>query len=472
MPVMFTLEAGETIAGRRLVKPLSEGGMGEVWLANKIELDKLVVLKFILPQFAAQAHFRALFEQEAKMVAKLDHPNIVRVFDSGRITHARGDILWFEQEYVRGEDLARLRQRLPNGFPIPLAIFIISEALKGLLFAHEYCAPDGTPQPIIHRDIKPHNVLVAYEGSVHLVDFGIAKMRTADNTPTMSGIKGTLGFIAPEHVMGLPPDNRSDLFSMGLVFWEVLGGQRLFAADNDQAVLWKTAECIIPPLAQHGVTVPQEVELIVRRLLARDPNDRYQTARQALDDLRRAPGGRDAGSLELKAYLAPIAAASLPTPTPRFEGSSVGGTPVSGGTAVVGGTRRTLSGPPRGEVATAASRPGSRKALVIGGVAVVVLGGALAALVLRGDGGGQPTPVPTPVGAPVVRATPPDAPSMTSIADASAHAMAALVLIPDAPPLAPPDAAPEKTRTKIVKPKPRPAGDDNSEGLRLKLPGD
>ena len=309
---MAILEPGQDFGVYRLVSALSRGGMGEVWRALKLgpsgsDWSRQVALKIILPGLSDSARFTEMFVTEARIAAGLVHANIVNVSDFGR----EGGIFWLEQELVDGEDLARLLDRTPGGFPLPLALHVVIEAMKGLAYAHDHRLPDGRSQTVIHRDIKPANVLVAREGHVKLTDFGIAKALSGSN-PSMTELKGTIGYIAPELLEGQAPTTRSDLFAMGLIFWELLCGKKLFAGDNEAAKLMKTFECVVPTLAEQGVWVPPQVEAILRRLLARSPAARYATGEAALAELLEAPAARQATSLDLKAYLATLGVSSLP----------------------------------------------------------------------------------------------------------------------------------------------------------------
>src|SRR5215471_17035535 len=234
---MAILEPGQDFGPYRLVSTLSRGGMGEVWRALKLgpsgsEWTRQVALKVILPGLSDSARFTEMFVSEARLAAGLTHSNIVNVSDFGR----ERNVFWLELELVDGEDLSRLIERAPSGFPLPLAMYVTIEAMKGLAYAHNHRLPDGRPQCVIHRDIKPANVLVGREGQVKITDFGIAKaLSTSKNSATE--LKGTIGYIAPELLQGLPPTTRTDLFAMGLVFWELVTGRKLFTGENEAAKL-------------------------------------------------------------------------------------------------------------------------------------------------------------------------------------------------------------------------------------------
>jgi len=309
---MAILEPGQDFGAYRLVAALSRGGMGEVWRALKLgpsgsDWSRQVALKVILPTLSDNKRFTDMFLTEARLAAGLAHANIVGVSDFGR----EGQVFWLEQELIDGQDLARLLERTPSGFPLHLGLFVVIEAMKGLAYAHSHSLPDGRPETVIHRDIKPANVLVAREGHVKLTDFGIAKALSGSN-PSITELKGTIGYIAPELLQGQAPSARSDLFAMGLIFWELLTGRKLFDGDNEAAKLMKTFECVVPTLAEVGVGAPPAVEHILRRLLAREPSGRYASAEEALGDLLSAPSARLATSLDLKAFLAHLGVSSLP----------------------------------------------------------------------------------------------------------------------------------------------------------------
>jgi serine/threonine protein kinase len=309
---MGVLRPGQRFRELRLETLISRGGMGEVWLAVREGPEgfrRELALKVILPTLADQERFVALFLDEARIAARLDHPNIVPALNCGR----EGELLWIEQQYVAGLDLRRLLVTA-GPLPVPLAAFVVVEVLKGLDYAHDWRGTDGKPFRIVHRDVKPHNVLISYDGQVRLTDFGIAKA-LAETHVTKSEIKGTAGYIAPEVLAGQPATARADLFAVGLVFWESLTGHRLFEGETEEVRLRRTLECVVPPLAEHGVTVPSEIEAVLRRLLARDPADRYPTAGDALRALLAVSVVREVSSLDLRAHLESVARVTPPVST-------------------------------------------------------------------------------------------------------------------------------------------------------------
>lgn len=312
MEVVGVLRPGQTFGDYRLEAQISHGGMGAIWRARKLGPEgwsKTVALKVILPTLDDEERFAQMFLAEARIAAALDHVNVVPVFAFGR----QAELLWLEMEYVHGRDLRDVLQRLGSGLPLPVALFVVAEALKGLAYAHERRSADtGQPLGIVHRDVKPHNVLISAEGAVKLTDFGIAKLTTG-HTGSESTIKGTAGYIAPELLDGGAATQRSDLFGIGLVMWECLTGRKLFDGETDAVRLKRAYDCRVPPLADVGVRAPAAVEAIVRQLLARDPAARYATAAEALAAVLAAPDGRAASSVELKTLVAPVMPAELPS---------------------------------------------------------------------------------------------------------------------------------------------------------------
>lgn len=314
------LKAGQGFGAYRLEELVSRGGMGEVWRATKLGdggWSKEIALKVILPTIADQDRFTELFLAEARIAAQLDHPNIVPVFAYGR----EEGLVYFEQELIRGGDL---RQLITGGpLPVMLALYVAAEVLKGLSYAHERRDASGRPLGLVHRDVKPHNVLVSTEGSVKLSDFGIAKAVLGQRGPTVSDLKGTAGYIAPETLEGQPTTQQSDLFAVGLVLWELLVGTKLFDGESEVVRMKRTLDCRLPALASVGVTAPPAVDALLRRLVAKAPAARIASAALALEALLAIPGARAVNSLDLRKFLAARHVESLersatPAPVPAL----------------------------------------------------------------------------------------------------------------------------------------------------------
>ncbi len=261
------------LGGRyELLRRLAQGGMASVYLARDRQLDRHVALKMLHPQFAADPTFAERLRREAHAAAGLSHPNIVGVYDWGR----QGERYFIVMEYVSGHSLAEIIAA--RGALDPKAAAAVAfEVAAALAFAHR----DG----IVHRDVKPPNVLLSADGHVKVTDFGIATMmgagRSAGLTETGT-VVGTASYLSPEQARGEPTDARSDLYSLGVVLYEMLAGSPPFRGDTPVAVAYQHVQDPPPPLGQVGANVPRALERITMRLLAKDPEDRYSRA----EDLR------------------------------------------------------------------------------------------------------------------------------------------------------------------------------------------
>jgi serine/threonine-protein kinase len=271
----------------RLVRRLAVGGMAELFLAKALSLhsfEKLVVVKRILPQFADNEDFIDMFLDEARLAAQLRHPNIVQVYDIGEDQGSQ----FFTMEYIHGQDLRRLGRNLSKqGRTLPLehVLSIIIGTAAGLHHAHKSADMSGHPMNIVHRDVSPANILVTYEGGVKLVDFGIAKARTAQVTTAAGTLKGKIPYMSPEQCRGEALDSRSDLFSLGTLLWEFTVGQRLFRGDSEFATLHKISNEEAPAPRSIVPDYPEELERIVLKALQRDREKRYQTGQELQIDL-------------------------------------------------------------------------------------------------------------------------------------------------------------------------------------------
>lgn len=272
--------SGTRLGKYQLLRRIATGGMAEIFLARAQAMhgfEKQVVLKRILPQHASSDDFIRMFLAEARLAATLHHPNIVQVYDIGEEAGA----YFFTMEYIQGEDLRRLvRAARRKQTPIPLAhiLHIIMGMAGGLHHAHEKIGTDGLPLGIVHRDVSPSNVLVTYEGDVKVVDFGIAKAAAAQNSTMAGTLKGKIPYMSPEQCRGELVDRRSDIFSIGTLLWELTTGKRLFAGENEFAILNRVAKADVPPPSSVRPEYPPELEAIVMRALSVDPENRYPTA--------------------------------------------------------------------------------------------------------------------------------------------------------------------------------------------------
>jgi serine/threonine-protein kinase len=274
-----------------LLDRIGAGGMAEVFRAVMPGVEgfqRTFVVKRILGERAKSPYFVDMFVQEARINALLHHPNIVQVFDFGNV----GGTYFLAMEYVRGRDVSEILRRLRNHdrpCPVGIATFIAHEVAAALGYAHALTGSDGTPLHIVHRDISPSNIICLRAGGVKLLDFGIAKaIGEPEVEKTGQGMfKGKLSYIAPERIKDLPVDGRSDLFSLGVVLWELLAGQKLFRGKSDLQTLKNVAEMEIPAPSALRPDVPPELDRVVLKALARDPALRYPTGQALAEDLDR-----------------------------------------------------------------------------------------------------------------------------------------------------------------------------------------
>ena len=276
-----------TLGKYQLIRRLATGGMAELYLSRAQGVhgfEKVVVLKRILPQHAESEDFIRMFLTEARLAATLHHPNIVQVYDIGEDQNQH----FFTMEYVQGQDLRKLvRAARKQQKPIPLEhiLHIIMGVAAGLHHAHDKVGMDGKPLNIVHRDVSPSNVLVTYEGDIKIVDFGIAKAATAQVATIAGTLKGKIPYMSPEQCRGEGVDRRSDIFSIGTLLWELTTGKRLFAGDNEFAILNRVAKGDVPLPSSIRPDYPPELEAIVMRALQPEPDQRYATAQDLQIDL-------------------------------------------------------------------------------------------------------------------------------------------------------------------------------------------
>ncbi len=282
-----------TFGEYELTELIAVGGMAEVFLARSFGaegFEKRLVIKKIAPALANNPRFVQMFVHEAKLSVALNHPNIVQVFDLGRV----GTEPYMAMEYIHGRDLTQtLRVIRRNGeqLDVGLAVFVAGKVLRGLGYAHARATPDGRLLHMVHRDVSPHNVVVSFEGEVKLVDFGIARLvgeSLSESDPSQVGRPGggKFAYMSPEQARGLPVDRRSDLFSLAVVLYEMLAGKRLFANDDADEKLRQVIECVIPDVRPLHAGVPDELWAILTKALARDPADRFQDAGAFEEELR------------------------------------------------------------------------------------------------------------------------------------------------------------------------------------------
>jgi serine/threonine protein kinase len=265
----------------QLLKKLATGGMAEVWLARKSGIEgfaKNVVIKRILPHLAEDREFVEMFRNEALIAANFNHPNIAQVDEFGE---ANGTY-YIAMEYIHGEDLGRVMRKAWSAgqwIARPLAIRIVASACEGLYYAHTRADANGNPLKVVHRDISPQNILISFDGSVKLVDFGIAKAADTVGRTKSGAIKGKFAYMPPEQAGGKALDHRADIFAIGLVLYELLTGMRPLKRESELATLQAALACDIQPPSAVA-DVPPELDAVVMSALAKASDDRYRDARQ------------------------------------------------------------------------------------------------------------------------------------------------------------------------------------------------
>jgi serine/threonine-protein kinase len=274
----------------RLGDRIARGGMAEIYHGYVLGAGgfaREIVVKRILPELVQDAEFLGMFHEEAKLASLIDHPNIVQIFDFNQ----EGDSFYIVMEYVRGADLAKLirtaaeqKERLPP----EVAVFVVSEVLEGLRYAHDMKDDDGHPIGLVHRDISPANILLSYAGAVKLADFGIAKAATSMVHTSAGILKGKYPYMAPEQAACRSVDRRSDLFSVGIVLYQALLGRRPFRGRDTTELLDHVVNGVYDPPLSILPTLDRRLVDIISRALQVKPEDRYQNAGELLADLRRS----------------------------------------------------------------------------------------------------------------------------------------------------------------------------------------
>ncbi|HXF71003.1 MAG TPA: Stk1 family PASTA domain-containing Ser/Thr kinase [Actinomycetota bacterium] len=290
------------LAGRyRLEGPIGSGGMAQVHRGTDTVLGRPVAIKILSPRYAGDAEFVARFRREAQAAARLNHPNVVGVYDTGSDdgTH------YIVMEYVEGRTLADFLAR-DGRLPAERAVELAEAVCRALAVAHA--------QGVIHRDVKPGNIMVTRDGRVKVMDFGIARLADgADTVAQTAAVLGTASYLSPEQARGEPVDARSDLYSLGVVLYEMLTGRPPFTGDSPVAVAFKHVNEAPTPPSKLAPDVPPDLEAVVMRCLAKNPANRYASAEELLADLERVRTGRP---VEATPLLPDRPTAVLPTRAP------------------------------------------------------------------------------------------------------------------------------------------------------------
>lgn len=273
-----------------LLEKLASGGMAEIYLAKSIGasgVNKFLAIKRILPQYSENTEFINMFKEEAKIAVNLNHSNVVTINEFG----FEKNQFYLVMEYVEGKNLRQINndlRKLNLELSLEQIIFIVKEVAAGLDYAHRCIdGTTGKPLNITHRDMSPQNIMISFEGDIKVIDFGIAKAETQLEATKAGTLKGKFGYMSPEQAEGYPIDSRTDIFSLGIILWELLAQERLFSGGNEAAILRKIRDCQVPPISKFNPSVPRELEGIVLKALAKDKSLRYQKASDLYKDLNR-----------------------------------------------------------------------------------------------------------------------------------------------------------------------------------------
>ena len=296
---------GAQVGRYTVVRPLASGGMAELFIAKQEAMggfEKQVVLKLLQPRYAQNPRVVSMFLDEARLAAKLNHPSIVHLYDVAE----DGGLKYIAMEYIHGETAADIVKRglaVNNYLPLEHAVHIVRQTAAGLAYAHERREPDGRVLRIVHRDVSPTNILVSYEGQTKIVDFGIA--RAQDELREESGSRpGKASYMSPEQVRGEPADYRSDIFSLGIILYELTLCQRLYRGAPEVTMRKIVHEKVTPPTAISR-DYPPTLEMIVMKALEKRPEDRYQSAEAMSHDLEEflEESGLRSGNRRMSIYM-------------------------------------------------------------------------------------------------------------------------------------------------------------------------
>ncbi|OEJ30766.1 serine/threonine-protein kinase [Streptomyces subrutilus] len=273
---------GKRIAGYVVESEIGRGGMAVVYRARDLSLDRTVALKLLAPELARNDTFRQRFAYESKVAAAIDHPHIVPVFEAGETD----GLLYIAMRFVPGQDLRAMMNRA-GPLPVDTAVRIAGQVASALDAAHDH--------DLVHRDVKPGNILVArgtdsdHPEHVYLTDFGLTKKSLSLTGFTSVGqFVGTLDYVAPEQISGKPVDGRCDVYSLACVVYETLAGGPPFERDDDMALLWAHQYDTPPPLSSRRPGLPEALDEVLAKALAKSPEDRWNTCLEFTGALRRA----------------------------------------------------------------------------------------------------------------------------------------------------------------------------------------
>jgi eukaryotic-like serine/threonine-protein kinase len=273
----------------RLLAELGSGGMATVFLAvmrGQSGFNKLVVVKVLKPHLAIEEEVVSMFHDEARLSARLNHPNVVQTYEVGREDGHHMMVM----EYLDGVALNQLSERArmrSQNLPLGMYLRLIHSALDGLHYAHELTDYNGEPLGVVHRDISPHNVFVTFDGQVKILDFGIAKLAGSSHDTRAGTIKGKIRYMAPEQMRGERVDRRADIFAVGAMLWEAATGDRLWKGRGDVEIMNQVINHEIPSPRSVNAAISETLDRICQKALAKEPEDRYATCVELQADLEK-----------------------------------------------------------------------------------------------------------------------------------------------------------------------------------------
>ncbi|MFZ5785852.1 MAG: protein kinase domain-containing protein, partial [Acidobacteriota bacterium] len=329
------LPGGSPFGQYELMQLIATGGMAEVYKAKMRGVEgfqKIVAIKRILPHLTDNDEFVTMFVDEAKLAAQLQHPNIIHIYDLGKIERS----YYIAMEYIDGKDLRSILKLLGERrtkMPLGHALFVASKLAAALDYAHRKHDLSGRAMALVHRDVSPQNVLISFDGEVKLCDFGIAKAASKASHTRAGALKGKLQYMSPEQAWGKDIDHRSDIFSLGLVLYEMATGRKAFAGDSELSILEQVRTPKLVPPRDIEPSIPPQVERLIFKTLKEQREERYETAGELaaeidelMQNLRPAPSAPDLGSFltelvgraEVPVPKAPAPKAAEP-PLPEIE---------------------------------------------------------------------------------------------------------------------------------------------------------
>jgi eukaryotic-like serine/threonine-protein kinase len=363
-PVGSLIPPGARAFGKyELVAKLATGGMAEIFLARMASgAEKLLVIKRVLPHLAEDERFISMFRDEARLASRIEHPNVCKVFELGRV----GGTYFISMEYLHGVPVSRVllkAARLEKPLDLRIVAAMIHQCCAGLHHAHELTSLDGKPLDVVHRDVSPPNIFATEEGVMKLLDFGVAKARGASQKTRTGTVKGKNSYMSPEQILGKEVDRRSDIFSLGIVMWESITASRLFSRDTDFLTFRAITEADIPDLSERRKGVPDELRRVLDRALTRECDERFRTAKEfgeALTEAMKDHGGV-ATVKELAAFVKTQFSRELESKARLFLDADRGGATGDGASSFDAPTTNLPTPVPSVEIPRAVTAGGSRE---------------------------------------------------------------------------------------------------------------